>query len=642
MRAQKMRTYHPTVLDFAVIGIAPALITVALWSLIVAFLTVFYHGGYEVRLLWALCLFAMGVVCTSRIGMAQGTVRALCYAMLLYGVGVAMMSKFFPYMHLLVQSAILLGIWSVAFLLVYDSTWMPDENEDRDGGFLQQVKRRRYITKLKLGLARKEDDPDRPNSTLASVDPQEELNKKIPHKPGLGIIWFSLVVLPILGMMQGVLPKDQGGLRQTILECTVVYLLAALGLLMSTSFIGLRRYLRFRQLDMPTVIVKRWFGFGAVLIFSLVILTLVIPRPAAENTLAQLPGVQFEFASKQEKTAEEQRPKASQWSVGKFEAGHDTEKADRAITDSNAKRVGNQAQSGAKGEPGRESGKGRGQGSSSKSDSSSGSDNSSKSGSSSGSDNSSKSNGTTQSRSRSGEVKSENSAKSSLSPSSSTQQASSTKNPQETKTEDLASSQHSDKMSEKVPNPEKGKSSSNSWSIPRIHFSGGWLKWVVYMIVFGGIVYWSVRHWVTICHGFREFWKSCVDFWRSLFGKKPSEKGDEGLPEGLEALLAIPQRRLSEFSDPFLGGAVRSWTPSKLLAESFGALEAWGRENGMSREENETVREYADRVAGVDLQLGVEAIFLANLYGRTIYFPSVPPSNEQLGELRRFWGMVLR
>ncbi len=177
--------------------------------------------------------------------------------------------------------------------------------------------------------------------------------------------------------------------------------------------------------------------------------------------------------------------------------------------------------------------------------------------------------------------------------------------------------------------------------MPRIHFSGGWLKWVVYLVVLGGVVYWCVRHWATVCQGFRDFWKSVVAFWQSLFGKRSEDDGEKP-SEALDALFVIPKRRLSEFSDPFLSGAVRSWTPSQLLAESFGALEAWGRENGVPREENETVHEYANRVAEVDTQLGPESTFLASLYGRAIYFPTSPPSTEQLGELRRFWTKVFR
>ncbi|MDO4557691.1 MAG: hypothetical protein Q4C47_01860, partial [Planctomycetia bacterium] len=371
-RPSKHRTLRPTILDFALLVVAPVLVTIALWSLIIAFLTVLNHfgigAGYEFRLRMALMCFAMGVVAACRIGMTMTTTRAMIYSVVLYFAGSLMMSRFFPQMPLLLQSATLSGICGIGFLLTYDSTWMPKENADQDGGILQRIRRREYIWKLKHGMAKKEDDPDRVDGRLAQSDPMEELRRKIPHRPGMAVLWFSLVILPILSIAQGLLPEastdaagnvTDGGGRLVILECTVVYVVAVLGLLMATSFIGLRRYLRFRRIDMPPVIVKRWFSFGGVLLIFLTIATLAIPRPAAEYSLAQFPGIRVENTSDSGEK-EKNRPDASRVSVGHFDPGRDTKDADRTLTGKQAEHTGNQIRSGAQ-NPG-DSGGGQGKG----------------------------------------------------------------------------------------------------------------------------------------------------------------------------------------------------------------------------------------------------------------------------------------
>ena len=68
-----------------------------------------------------------------------------------------------------------------------------------------------------------------------------------------------------------------------------MYVAAALSLLVTTSFLNLRRYLRQRHIEMPLPIAGTWVGVGAVLIVIVMMLAMLIPRPGAEVAVSRVP-----------------------------------------------------------------------------------------------------------------------------------------------------------------------------------------------------------------------------------------------------------------------------------------------------------------------------------------------------------------
>jgi hypothetical protein len=68
-----------------------------------------------------------------------------------------------------------------------------------------------------------------------------------------------------------------------------VYVGSGLGLLLSTRFLGLRRYLRQRHQEMPLAMTGRWLGIGWVLIAGVMLAALFLPRPNAEYAISELP-----------------------------------------------------------------------------------------------------------------------------------------------------------------------------------------------------------------------------------------------------------------------------------------------------------------------------------------------------------------
>src|SRR6185295_13345175 len=72
-----------------------------------------------------------------------------------------------------------------------------------------------------------------------------------PHAPGVWVVYFSLAALPLFGIGGWFVPSADGPRRALVFGLLVIYVACGMGLLLATSFLGLRRYLRQRKLEMP-------------------------------------------------------------------------------------------------------------------------------------------------------------------------------------------------------------------------------------------------------------------------------------------------------------------------------------------------------------------------------------------------------
>ena len=104
--------------------------------------------------------------------------------------------------------------------------------------------------------------------------------------------------------------------RQYAFQLLFVYTASGLGLLLTTSFLGLRRYLRQRRQEMPLRMVNLWLGIGVALIAGIMFAAMLLPRPNAEYAISDLPihvGSPDQHASRYgmgREGVEEQRPDA--------------------------------------------------------------------------------------------------------------------------------------------------------------------------------------------------------------------------------------------------------------------------------------------------------------------------------------------
>ena len=107
--------------------------------------------------------------------------------------------------------------------------------------------------------------------------------------PGVWVVYFSLAALPLFGLGQLFIPNNDVNARQYVFKLLFVYTASGLGLLLSTSFLGMRRYLRQRRQEMPLRMVNLWLGTGVALIVAVMFAAMLLPRPNAEYAISDLP-----------------------------------------------------------------------------------------------------------------------------------------------------------------------------------------------------------------------------------------------------------------------------------------------------------------------------------------------------------------
>jgi len=269
-----------TLADYMVIGISPMLIMLLVGSLTFFLIQVFYRGEAAGSVRWVLFWFVMAVVLVSRIGIEQGAAHAAGYGLALAVATWIYLVKVHPAVLL---GMILLGIvWWSAHKLTWDCTLI-DEDEDASGsGLLQTAGEKQTFKRDSVAAIGKK--------IIARFNFWDDRERRapVPHPPGLWVVYFSLVALPLFGIGQMLLPVGDTASRRAGFAHLFVYMAAAAGLLLTTSFLGLRRYLRQRYLPMPGVIAFGWLKFGAGVACIVLIAALLLPRPGVNDAWSTL------------------------------------------------------------------------------------------------------------------------------------------------------------------------------------------------------------------------------------------------------------------------------------------------------------------------------------------------------------------
>ena len=217
-----------TLADYVAIAISPALIMLLVGSLAFFLLDVSYHGDHAGRFRWVLGWFVFAAVLISRIAIEQGSEHAFAYTIAFWIAILLVVLRFLD--NPIIGVALLGIIWWCTKQLTYDCTLI-DDTQDASGEGLLQV----------AGI---EESTAEPASIDDSSESDSEDQKKRPHSPGLWVVYFSLAALPIFGIGQAFIPRSESATRDGAFRLLWVYVAAGIGLLLTTSFLGLRRYLR--------------------------------------------------------------------------------------------------------------------------------------------------------------------------------------------------------------------------------------------------------------------------------------------------------------------------------------------------------------------------------------------------------------
>ncbi|HWB09043.1 MAG TPA: hypothetical protein VG826_07460, partial [Pirellulales bacterium] len=274
----------PTSIDYVVIALSPFLIMVLVGSLCFFLLEVFYQGQFAARLHWILFWFVVATVGIARISMEEGAERASLYSLgLVAAVALAVM-RFVdsPW----IAWGLMALVWWCAHKLTWDCTLI-DEEQDASGQGLLQVAGIEEGVGPAPPVETGDDKPRRPAWWKRLLESPEERRRR-PHAPGVWVVYFSLAALPLFGLGQAFIPAGDIERRRQAFWLLVWYVASGMGLLLTTSFLGLRRYLRQRKLEMPTTMTGTWLGVGAALIVILILVTMLVPRPSPEYPVEDL------------------------------------------------------------------------------------------------------------------------------------------------------------------------------------------------------------------------------------------------------------------------------------------------------------------------------------------------------------------
>lgn len=606
-----------TELDYAIIAVAPVLIMVLVGSLVLFSVGIFYDGPHVWRLNFIMCMFVLGIVANTRVGIEEGGARAAVLGGILGVCVLVAVMRFVP--EGIVLTAVLLAVvWWLSTRLVYDCTVVAGSVDASQKGLMQWIRGEVSdeeppqpevappVDQEHGVTGQGEEDSQQPKTMLEKLDAWiNPTNTKFA--PGAWVVYFSLAALPIFGFGQAFAGSRADDKKWYLFTLLVAYVFAALCLLVTTSFLGLRRYLQTRGLVMPLSMTGTWLGVGFGVVALVLIVVSILPRPNAEYELAQLPFYQ-----------DEQQRKASQVAVN--QDGTNDNRQDRSKTTENQERTDENSQ---KSDETRKDGK-------EPSDQSDSNAEKKKSGKSKDSDQqqSEKSQANDQSQ---GEGEKESDSQEKSSDQSSDKSDSSEQGQQQ---EDAKSDQSQNKSSEENASeePSQDQASQSPPQTPVSSFSnplaslGDLLKVLVYLIVLGMIVFLVWKFWDDIVKAWNEFWAS-------LFGR---EKKQETEPALAPQSPRMPQVAFSAFRNPFQDPAWKGKPLEEWIRYSFAALEAWAAEQGSQRREEQTPGEFATMLENEHQELASTVRPTADLYGQVAYGSGKAP-RETLEILRKLW-----
>lgn len=631
-----MRRESQPLADLLVEVVSPVLITLLVSSLVCFVVEVLYQGQYNFRLQAILCLFVMGAVSTARISMTDGASYASLFAAPLGLVTLIALLRFVEFEGPLaaagpvISAAIMVGIWWCAHQLTVDSTLVERDRDQTGTGLLSQLGWDADLRETPaVDAANATPLVDGVTDAQAVVEEETWWDRLVlgtnrPHTPGTWAFYFSLAALPIFGLGQWFLPADDLAGRRWVLQLALVYVACALGLLLSTSFLGLRHYLRQRKLELPLEMAASWLILGGGMIAAIMLVAFLLPRPMPEYSLAQwLPpitsptrstsplAVGKEGVRESEKQGEgtTRQPQPRKNDAGKQSSANNNGSGDKQSDAGNAAK-GESTKSG--GDSSNDSGKSESDaGSQSGDKGSSGGKSSGKQG----NDNQDKQKNAQPQTG--GREDSQAGAKNEVSKSPAQQQP--------------ANSGHSGKSPKQSPSQPAAAPASPPASTPLFANLPDLLNRLGMLIALAVAGYFAWRYRDQL----RDAWDKFKQEWQALLAKLfGGRERRESTPTAV-AIPPPPPQPFASFADPFATGQAAGWTVAELLRYSFAALEAWGREHACERKGEQTPLEYAAAVANQQPTVAAEVQQFALFYGQVAYGPG--SGSPSLDVVRQFW-----
>ncbi len=606
------RRLDKTLIDYLVIAISPALIMTLVGSLLFFLLQVFYRGDYGGRLHYIFALFVFATVLLGRVSIEEGRERASLFAIPLALATLLALNRFVEFQGLLgslnwlINSLLMVVVWACADKLTWDCTLIDETQRDSGEGLLESA----GIEKQPVEK-HPQTTPTQPEGVTAAAQAPAgwwqrcREQRRRPHAPGVWVVYFSLAALPLFGLGQWFLPATLEA-RQHAFRLLFVYVASGLGLLLATSFLGLRRYLRQRKIEMPPLMANLWLTIGGILIVGLLAFATLLPRPNPEYAISEVPW----------KVTSPDR-KASRHALGGDGAEDEDQVARQATLDQqeDAPPADTTTKDGTQPpQPGPQ-----GKSTSPEGQKSRAQDDSKQEG-------------------RSGQQDSDENASAGKSDDSQPPAEQQEQPPEETDAAESSSDAQTQRRESESESPGRATSRISPSHPPQTPSPSSSLgenllalaKWLLYAIVIVVGLIWLWRNWASVLAGLREL----TEFWRNLFHRRQTTSEEEA-DEAAKASVA-PSKPFADYVDPFATGAASRQSADQLVRYSFEALEAWARQRECGRFPDQTPHEFAAQVGACATPLAEDARELADLYCLVAYAPDTLPI-ESIEPLKRLW-----
>jgi hypothetical protein len=626
-------TRDKTLADYLAIAISPVLIMALVGSLIFFLVEVLYVGKYQGSLQWILFFFVFAAVLIARISMQSDIAgRAGIYGLFLGVIVWLGLLLYIDYSDLgplakfgwAINAGLIALAWWCAHRLTWDCTLI-DEDVDASGvGLLQVAGLEGSSATAEPGAdsgettdgepVQREDDPFPPEGWWERYQRYREARRRRPHTPGVWIVYFSLAALPLFGLGQALIPVAATDRRRYAFFLMVVYAGSALGLLLATSFLGLRRYLRQRRMKMPAAMAGVWLFVGGAMIALLLCAAAFLPRPEGQ----------------------------SPWLEWTGQVGSPTRKASRFDVRGGNAGEGEGRRIGERGDGRQNEGQGPdGQGNSEQRGGEAGGN--PKDGSEQGNGGQGNSQGQGQGRDGRGSSGGDRRGQGGQQQNDDQSQGREGQGRNDAQNQGRGRQPRKDAQS-------RGRSASGQSASPDAGVLGRMLsampapvaslfKWIVYgILILAAVVAGLWLAWKFLNHlAHFTFWAADLAaalraWWQGLWHRRNAAPVPEAEREADHEVL----EPFSSFTNPFLDGSAGHRSAGDLVRYSFEALQAWAREHDLGRQKGETPLEFVQRLGREMPSLEADARRLAALYVRLAYARGrLPASSTET--VRQFW-----
>jgi len=556
--------------------------------------------------MWILGLYTFASVLIARIAMEQTRTYAMGYMVCLGLATLLVAPRFIAIqgpMGWLTLPLLVFFLVLIAFLadrITFDCTSINEADASSGVGLLQS-----------LGLNKAETYQ---KSKELQSRPGAYLKRRKKHNPGVWVLYFALMVLPLFGIGQFFI-RDAAS-RTFSHRLLFVYLFCTLSLLVLISLLSLRKYLREREIEMEIPFAIRWLSIGIAAISALLIVFALLPIPDQSLWNWDLPlkitnrdDLQAQKMGWGNEGVEDKNavpPGAQNGEQPDAPNGDDgkpvKEQNNAEGNPGEGKPTNDEQENSEQGAKGGEAKQGQNDQQQGKKSDRNNDDNSSE-------------RRKEPNQNSSSEQKNSNNGQPGDAPKKQTQQAEQNKGGEQPDKQDTGQAQQAQEPPQNQPPPTpRPESWSMEWN------PGPLLQWLVVLVLLILAVIFGIK-----------YRKAIVDFFRNLLGGAEADTSVVLNQNNEETAELLPP--FLSFQNPF---ANRAMSTEQIVRQMFRALQSWGYERRVIRSVEETPDEYVRRLGRRYPEQMQNLVSLGSLYGRLAYARGKVASQE-LAPLQELW-----